>query len=766
MRTADPGTRAVRGSVLSRVVAILGWGVIGVGLLVNESVNVVAHHRSPGVLLVTLSVFFALLLLRLVVAIGERVSRRGPLVVLLGAIASWAAGSASVTAARVEDQASFPAPGEWLFLLSYLGLAVYLLTAVDLRAARPARAWLDSAVICGGTACLASLLLVMPIQLASGQEGISLLLALLYPGADLALALLVVAQATLRLRTDRTASLMLSAGFLLIAVADSSFALRESAGSYDFGNLSNALWGAGFALVVGAACRPEPVTLREAGHVPGTPLLLGAGAAAMAVLAVRPGAALAWYTLPPAVLTMVAVGVRLALALRDARRANEAAALSRTDDLTDLPNRRAVRMWLQESLRQDRPLGLMLLDLDGFKEVNDSLGHRAGDTVLRLVAVRMREVLGPRARVARLGGDEFAILLDTTGEIELMEIAHAVLAEIGKPLVVEGIEFIPAGSIGVTTTDPGVDHDDGDALRRADVAMYQAKETGLGVVTYDAELDQFSRSRLLLAEELRRGITQGQIEVWYQPQFAAGSLSLAGLEALVRWRHPEHGLISPVSFLPDARRTGLMGAVSDVVVRTAAADLRERLDAGIDLPVSINIAPPELLGPGLVPRLLEILDEFAVPHGAVLLEITEDSFLADPGRTRELLRELDERGVGVSIDDYGTGFSSLTYLRDLPVRELKIDRSLIGDVAVDPRTRMVVGSTIQLAHALDMTIVAEGVENAADLEVLVELGIDVLQGYHLAEPMSAGEVVTLARRLVRNKDVGHVAPRDRGDRIR
>lgn len=727
-------------AVAEVIVARLSWAVLIVCMSANQIAQTVAHHKSPVILLTALSVFFPLLLLRLAIAVILSPGRRTTLMILLAAVATWSIGSISVNAARLEAEAHFPARGEWLFLISYLGMAGYLLRDVDRRQARPARGWLDIAVICGGTACVASLLLVTPIQVASGQEGLSLLLALIYPLADVTLAVVVLGQALLLMRSDRTKSVMLGMAFLCMAAADSGLALQVSASTYDFGNVSNILWGLGFALLVGAACRPEQSVIRAVPKVAGTPVLVGAGMVALAVLAIHPDETLAFYTLPPAILTIVAVAARMALALRDANRANEAFALSETDDLTKLPNRRAVRAWLAEGLAVNRPLSLMLLDLDGFKEINDSLGHRAGDTVLTLVAVRMREAVEQNVKVARLGGDEFAIILESTDEIDLMETAHGVLRELAKPIVVDGIEICPSGSIGVTVA-LSTENDSSEVLRRADVAMYQAKNSGLGVALYDAQLDEFSRSRLQLAEELRRGIAEGQIEVWYQPQLDAATMSVSGLEALVRWRHPTQGLISPVSFLPAARRAGLMGPLSDAVAERAVKDFLMIQSAGIDLRIAINCAPPELLGPSFLPLLYALISTHDIPVDKLVLEVTEDSFLADPQHTREVLLMLRSNGVQVSIDDYGTGFSSLTYLRNLPVQELKIDRTLIANVAADDRIRMIVASTIQLAHALDMRIVAEGVENAADLAALIAMGIDQVQGYHLGRPMPSSQII-------------------------
>ncbi|SFM75935.1 putative bifunctional diguanylate cyclase/phosphodiesterase [Pimelobacter simplex] len=737
-RTAT-ASGAPRVAVAERVVAYASWGWLIVGLLVNQVAASATHQRSQTILLATLTVFFPMLVLRLALAVRLYSGRRTGLLLLLAAVTAWAIGSMSVNSGGVATQHQFPATGEWFFLLSYLGMAGYLMLDVDRRQMQPTRGWLDIAVICGGTSCVASLLLVTPIRLASGQEGVPLLLAMIYPLADLVLALAVLGQSLLLARTDLVKSVMLGVAFTLLAAADSAFALQASARTYDFGNISIALWGGAFALLVTAACRPPTPLIRTVPKAAGTAVLVAAGAVAMAVLMIRPEEELAYYTVPPAVFTMVTVAWRMGLALRDANRATEAFALSRTDDLTKLPNRRAVRVRLEDSIAAREPLALMLLDLDGFKEINDALGHQVGDTVLRLVALRMREAVGPRDVVARLGGDEFAIIVPGCDEIELMETAHEVLRELGKPISVDGIEICPSGSIGITVAGPD-EPGSGEMLRRADVAMYQAKATSMGAALYDVELEDFSRGRLQLAEELRKGIADGQIEVWYQPQLDVASMRISGLEALVRWRHPVQGVISPVSFLPAARRAGLMAALSETIARQAVRDHRRRLDAGVDLRVAVNCAPTELLGQAFLPQLYAAIDEHQIPAEGLVLEITEDSFLADPHHTREVLMGLREHGVQVSIDDYGTGFSSLTYLRNLPVQELKIDRSLVRNVAVDDRSREIVASTIQLAHALDMRIVAEGVENAADLAALAEMGIDTVQGYHIARPMPPTEI--------------------------
>jgi len=729
-----------RAAAAHRVVARLSWAMLVGGLVANQVVGTASSYQTgQGILLTMLAAFFLLLVLRLALAARLFPARRLPLLLLLATVTTWSLGSMAVNATSLEERTHFPAPGEWLFLASYLGMAGYLIVDVDRKRVRPTRGWLDIAVICGGTSCLASLLLVTPIRLASGEEGLPLLLALMYPLIDVALALLVLGQSLLQARTDQRKTVMIGAAFVLLACADSAFAWQVSTPTYDFGNVSMAFWGGAWALLVAAACRPEQRVIRAIPRATGTRLLVAAGAVALAALTIRPDDTLAFYTLPPAVLTLTAVGARMALALHDANQAAAAFALSQTDDLTKLPNRRAVRARLTEGLTTREPLALMLLDLDGFKEINDTLGHHAGDTVLTFVAVRMQEALGNDVMVARLGGDEFAILVRSADQIELVETAHRVLHELAEPIVVDGIEIGPSGSIGITVVEDD-DIDSGEVLRRADVAMYQAKSSRSGAAVYDAHLDEFSRSRLELAEDLRKGIADRQIEVWYQPQVDAATMEVCALEALVRWRHPTQGVLSPVAFLPAARRVGLMGLLSDAVAWQAVRDLKQLLTAGLDLRVAINCAPPELLSQTFLPRLYAALQEWDIPGDRLVLEVTEDSFLADPQRAREILLELRDHGIQVSIDDYGTGFSSLAYLRNLPVQELKIDRSLVRDVATDDRSRLIVASTHQLAHALDMRTVAEGVEDAATMARLADLGVDSLQGYHIARPMPAAEV--------------------------
>ena len=300
-------------------------------------------------------------------------------------------------------------------------------------------------------------------------------------------------------------------------------------------------------------------------------------------------------------------------------------------------------------------------------------------------------------------------------------------------------------SLGITIREPG-DTRAADMLRRADVAMYEAKVTRSGAQLYDAQRDEFSRQRLRMGEELRRALHKGHVVTWYQPKVDAVTQMAVGMEALVRWEHPERGMIPPMAFLSVARRSGLMQELSEVVAPQGRGRRRSAgSGAGLDLNVAINLAPSELLSGKLLPILYEAIEAAGIPAHVITVEVTEDTFLADPERAREILLDVRRHGLKTSIDDYGTGFSSLAYLRDLPVTELKMDRSFVATVCTDDRSRLIVASTIDMAHALDLRVVAEGVESAAVTAEVVAMGVDLLQGYHMSPPMPADQVETWVR---------------------
>jgi diguanylate cyclase (GGDEF)-like protein len=720
-------------------IGLATWIIVFGGFAINAAFSTAPEHQTQVAHVITLGVFFVLILARLTIAAANSPRRRLPLFVLVVAVALWAAGSAVLNASAELDLTRFPAPGEWLFLASYLGMAAYLILDEAHWQTSAREVWLEAVVVCGGTACLAGSLLTTPLTSGLNAHGVALMLALLYPMIDIALALLVVGQIMLRVRGMNLKSAALALGLLLFAAADLNFVVNLSRGTYSFNVVEGLAWAAGFALLVEAACSVGTERVRRLPKRAGPVLMISAAAIAIAILAVHPTTGLGLYLTAPAVLTLVAAGGRLVLALREANSAAEAYALSRTDDLTMLPNRRSVFAKLDQSLHTDAELGLMLLDLDGFKEVNDTLGHAAGDSVLQLVAHRMRQALPSSVMIGRLGGDEYAVIVPSHDTLLLLETANLILSVLRQPTLVDGIELTTNASIGITIRTES-DAESIELLRRADVAMYQAKATRAGALIYDAHSDDFSRQRLRLAEELRRAITDGQLAMYYQPQLDAATLQVCGLEALVRWHHPQQGMLSPIAFLPAARRDGLMLGLSEVVARMVTADLRQWRANGLSPRVSLNCAPPELLSGAFLPKLYELMAEAELPPESLVIEVTEDTFITEPERARSVLADMRAHDLQIAIDDYGTGFSSLSYLRDLPVQELKVDRSFIAAMTTDNRSRMIVASTFQMAKALGLRTVAEGVENAATAADLIALGVDVLQGYHVARPMPADEV--------------------------
>jgi diguanylate cyclase (GGDEF)-like protein len=740
------GAGTPRWRVLQRGVGLSAWLTLATGTGTALLVSGLTLTETPTVLLIaTLAVFFLLLLARLtVVAVNVR-SQRPALVVLGAGVLLWAVGSAVLNSGGPLTDKTFPAPGEGFFLASYLGFATFLLLDTPRRGRVSATVWLETVLVCAGAMSLVGFVLLSPLGSAIGAQGPGLFLALLYPVMGVVLAVVVLAQVQLRQRTVSRRTLFLAAGFVLLALADSTFVLNAASATYVSNAVLELMWGASFALVVSAACTPRLDAVSSPAAAPSRHIVLVlAAAVALVVLVFRPAGTGAWYVTVPAVLTLVAAGTRMTMALVEARGAVEARRLSVTDDLTDLPNRRAVMKRLEADIAADRPVSLMLLDLDGFKDINDSLGHAAGDRVLEQVAARLLSQVSGSSLVARLGGDEFAVVLSQHDEVALLRTAQGIREALLAPLAVDGLVLSVRCSVGIAIRESGVG-DATDLLRQADVAMYESKSTRSGSLVYDASRDEFSRSRLRQAEDLRRGITEDQLELWYQPQIDASTQRVTAVEALVRWRHPELGLLSPLAFLPDARRSGLMPALTESVMYRVVADAKRWQAEGFGFTVAFNCAPPELLGGTFLPRLFAAVGRSGLPADRLLVEVTEDSFAADPEHARVALQQMRTHGIQAAIDDYGTGFSSLAYLRDLPVQELKMDRSFVSTVLTDTRSRTIVDSTRQMAHAMGLRLVAEGVEDSSTAAALVALGIDVLQGYHIARPMPVRDVAAWVR---------------------
>ncbi|HVM26865.1 MAG TPA: EAL domain-containing protein [Mycobacteriales bacterium] len=408
-----------------------------------------------------------------------------------------------------------------------------------------------------------------------------------------------------------------------------------------------------------------------------------------------------------------------------------ALAQASTDDLTGLPNRVVVQSRLAEAFEQGRPVALLLLDLDDFKDVNVSLGHAAGDGVLAQLGRRLVDVVGDRGTVARLGGDEFAVVLPGADERAAAALADDVARSVDEPFVLPGIDVTLSTSIGIATA-PAHGGTAEHLLQAADMAMYRAKVERSGWAVYDAELDSRRSARLSLLAELRLALSSGQLVLYYQPLVDLGTGRVVEVEALLRWNHPARGLLLPGEFLPTAEQTDLVHGLTRYVVRAAARQAREWRAAGWAGTVAVNVSALALRPPEVVEALQA---ELLRGEGALTVELTESALVDD--RSRDAVQTLAAAGIACSVDDFGTGWSSLAYLRELPVNRLKLDRAFNRDVDRDDKDAAIVGGVVQMAHAIGLDVVAEGVETPEVAARLRELGVDVAQGWLYGRPQPA-----------------------------
>jgi diguanylate cyclase (GGDEF)-like protein len=410
------------------------------------------------------------------------------------------------------------------------------------------------------------------------------------------------------------------------------------------------------------------------------------------------------------------------------------------DALTGLPNRALFAERLEDATvgaPPDSRVTVMLIDLDGFKEVNDTLGHHTGDAILREVAQRLGPLDEEGNLVARLGGDEFAVLhVGTLEDQDIFEKAEQIVATISQPLGVEGLLLDVRASLGVAVSLPN-SHDATGLLRHADIAMYAAKGSGGGVRFYDRVEDRSTLRRLRLATELRQAIEQADLDVWYQPVVQLDTGAVVSCEALLRWSHDQFGPISPTEFIPVAESAGLIDQLTWWVIETALAQAKVWRQIIPELNVAVNLSARSLMSMDISMRLGDVLKQVGLEPSALTLELTESSAMADPQTSERVLHGLRALGVNLSIDDYGTGFSSLSRLKHLPFHELKIDRSFVKEMIRDKGDEAIVRSTIELARNLGRTVTAEGVEDQATLQRLESLGCHAVQGFFLARPLPA-----------------------------
>jgi diguanylate cyclase (GGDEF)-like protein len=414
------------------------------------------------------------------------------------------------------------------------------------------------------------------------------------------------------------------------------------------------------------------------------------------------------------------------------------------DALTGLPNRTLFHTRVREAIREARPargqVAVMLMDLDRFKEVNDSLGHHNGDLLLQDVAARMKNSLGEGVTVARLGGDEFGIVLPMVGDVAgALAVAARMQAVLDQPFRHQELSLEVGATIGVSLY-PDHGDDATTLLQRADVAMYAAKASSAGLEVYASELDQYSPRRLALVGELRRAIEGGGLEVYYQPKASCRTGDVIGVEALVRWSHPEYGFLPPDDFIPLAEHTGLIAPLTTHVLKVALRQCRAWHDAGFPISVAVNLSARSLLDANLAEEITTLLQEARLDPGWLMLEITESSVMSDPTRTIGVLNRLSAMGVKLSVDDFGTGYSSLSYLKRLPVDEVKVDKSFVLTMSSNDSDAAIVRSIVDLGRNLGLHVLAEGVEDERTWDLLCGLGCDAAQGYYLSRPKPASDI--------------------------
>jgi diguanylate cyclase (GGDEF)-like protein len=417
------------------------------------------------------------------------------------------------------------------------------------------------------------------------------------------------------------------------------------------------------------------------------------------------------------------------------------------DSLTDLPNRtlfqNRLEMAVANTFRTRSPLSVLIMDLDGFKEINDTMGHLMGDAVLREIGRRLQAGLRESDTVARLGGDEFAVMLPGVGRKGAELAARKLIAVVQEPLAIEGLNLDVHGSIGIAIS-PEHATEAEVLVQRADVAMYVAKEDRSGFVVYAPELDRHSPERLALMGDFRHAISRDELRVQYQPKINLKSREIFGVEALVRWQHPQLGLVLPDRFIPMAEQTGAVRPLTLWMLERAVQQCLEWRRRGYELIAAVNLSPRNLHDPELPERVRALLDLLGAPASMLELEITESVIMSDPLRSLQVLTRLSKMGLRLAVDDFGTGYSSFSYLRKLPVHEIKIDKSFIDDM-VEDGDEVIVQSTIELAHNLGLTCVAEGVQDGKTLERLAALGCDTAQGDFISPPLDGEGVLAWLR---------------------
>ncbi len=685
-------------------------------------------------------------------AAGRRQHRAVPLVLGLGLL-SWSLGDTVLTIESLGGATPHtPSIADAFYLgffpLAYVAMIMFMRGEIR-RINSPS--WLDSAVAGLGAASVCAAFAFQNVVSATGETPIAVAVNLAYPVGDLLLLVLVVGSTAMLGGRRKTPWVLMASGMALNVVGDTFNLLGPAAGAEHVGVVLNGIaWPVAILLMSIAVWVPrghsDPLALPKP-----TGFLLP-GLAATAGLGVLVASALGDDSIGQlavafATSTLAAVGVRLAVSVRSLRTLTvRHEQHSVTDYLTGLGNRRylfgVLNAFFEEQQAGDeqRSLAFLFIDLDRFKEINDSFGHPAGDELLRQIGPRLTKAVGSAGSVVRLGGDELAVVLMDADADVAVKVAERIITEIGEPFLLNKIRATVGASIGIALV-PSNATDPSGLLWCADVAMYRAKLGNIPFVFYDQDIDGGEDQPNLL-DELRIAVKEGDFVLHYQPQLDLKTGQILAVEALIRWPHAKLGLVPPMKFLPLAEDAGLMWPLTTWVLNEALAQCAAWRSSGRLLAVSVNVATTDLLEAEFLDLVKGLLTRYNLPGEAVVIEITETTIIKDFLRAQSVILGLRELGVVVSIDDFGAGFTSLAYLSSLAVGELKLDRAFITALNAEGRGRdlELVRATINLGHEMGLRVVAEGIEDVETLDLIGELGCDLAQGYFISRPSPASRL--------------------------
>jgi diguanylate cyclase (GGDEF)-like protein len=681
----------------------------------------------------------------------KRPGRSVALVLGIGLL-SWSVGDIFLTIGSLGGSTQrAPSFADLFYLLFYplTYVAVVLLMRREVRTISPP-SWLDGAVAGLGAATLCAAFAFHSIVHTAGGSALAVATHLAYPIGDVLLLGLIVAATTLLSGRGKAPWALMATGIALNIVGDTSNLFGSSFGGGRVGSTFNAIaWPVAILLMsMSVWLRPRPATRLVAERTSGFLLPGLATATGLVVLFVATFHRTGRVAIGLATATLLVAGLRLTLSARGLRSITEQRHREAvTDELTGLGNRRKLLNVFESlfdhpasSAHNAHSVAFLFVDLDHFKEINDSFGHAAGDQLLRQLGPRLTSEVRGSDVVVRFGGDEFAVLLIGADAEEARRAAERLTASIEKPFVLDMVSARISASIGISILETDAT-DSAGLLRCADVAMFRAKAGNSSFAFYDETLDD--DNVLLMAEELRVAVERKGFAIHYQPQLDLRTGEICAVEALLRWPNDRLGMVPPLKFLPVAEEAGLMPSLTALVLDGALEQCAAWRANSHEVAVSVNLSASNLLDPGFTELVSELLEHHGVPPSALVLEITETCIISDYERSKKVIEDLRDLGLVISIDDFGAGFTSLAYLGDLAVGELKLDRIFVTGLASERRTRdlALIRSTIELGHALRLRVVAEGIEDGATLALLAELGCDIAQGYFISMPVPAEKLV-------------------------